>query len=160
MPLGSGSFSLITPFLLPLVLFSAGILLAGILALRPRTRRAAVAAELAAHAASWIAVFVYAAIWIPRARKILQDFGIELSNLSMLVIQIADLMADPAVMAIVTASLLAADGIIYSLLWRSDFSPSTRRRFSIFMTLVPLLVMLLFETAIIVPLFKLTATLA
>jgi hypothetical protein len=155
MPLGSTSLSLVTPFLLPLVLFSAGILLAGILALRPRTRGAAVAAELAAHGASWIVVFIYAAIWIPWARKLLQDFGIELSSLSMLVIQIADLMADPVVIVIMTVSLLAADGIIYSLLWRSEASPLARKRFSLLMTLIPLLVMLLFGSGVLVPLSKL-----
>ena len=148
------------PFLVPLILCSGIVLLAGILPLRQRKRGVAIAAELGAHAASWIVIFVYAAIWIPRARKVFQDFGIELSSLSMLVIQVADLMAYPAAMLIISASVLAADGTIYSLLWGSDISPSTRNRFSLFMTLIPLFVMLLFGTAIIVPLFQLMGELA
>jgi len=145
------------PFLVPFVLFLGIVLLAGILPLRQRTRGVAIAAELGAHAASWIVIFVYVAIWVPRARKIFQDFGIELSSLSMLVIQIADLMAYPAGMLIVSAGMLAADGIIYSRLWGSDVSPSTRNRFSLFMTLIPLFVLLFIGTTIIVGLFKFMA---
>ncbi len=156
MPLGSTA-SFIASFFVPLVLFLGVILVAGILPLRQRTLGAAVAAEIAAHAAGWIAVFVYAAIWIPRARKILQDFGIELSSLSMLIIQVADLMANPVVMLIVAAGLLAADAMIYSLLWRSNVAPSMRNRFSLFTALIPFFVLLLIGWAIFVPLIKLMA---
>ncbi len=79
-----------------------------------------------------------------------QDFGIELSSLSLLVIQ----MAQPLVMLIVCAIVLAFDGIIYSSLWRNGASQTARNRFSLFMTLVPLLVMLVFGTTIYLPLLK------
>ena len=84
-----------------------------------------------------------------------QDFGIEVSSLSMLVIQIADLMADPLAALIISASLLAADGIIYSLLWRRNISPVLRTLFSLMATLAPAFALLLFGAAIFVPLFKL-----
>ena len=158
MPLGSGSFSLVTPF--SFFRLSCFWRAYSSPAFWRCVRERAVPQSRQnwwRHGASWIAVCVYAAVWIPRARKILQDFGIELSSLSMLVIQIADLMADPVVIVIMTASLLAADGVIYSLLWRSDISPSTRKWFSVLMTLIPLFVMLLFGTAIVVPLFRLMA---
>jgi type II secretory pathway component PulF len=106
--------------------------------------------ELAAHAASWAVVLVSATIWIPRAGKMFQDFGVESSSLSALVIQ----MAQPLVMSIVCAIVLAVDGIIYSSLWRSEVSRTVRNRFSLFMTLVPLLIMLVFGTTIYLPLLK------
>ena len=138
-------------FLLPLVLLTAIVLLVGLLPLRQRARRPPIAAELGAHAASWIIVLASAAIWIPRASKIFQDFGVELSSLSVLVIQIAQ----PSVILIVSAILLAADGVIYSFLWRNDASQTVRNRFSLFMTLVPLSIMMVFGTAIYLPLLKL-----
>lgn len=158
MPLAASAFSLIAPFVVPWLLFLAGVVVAGLVPLRQRTRSAAVVAELGAHAAGWIAVFAYAAMWIPRARKLLQDFGIEVSSLQMLIIQIADLVADPVAIVIISVMMLAADGIVYSLLWRSDFSPLTRKRFSLFMTLIPAVVILLFGMAIIVPLYKLVTS--
>lgn len=141
---------LLTWYLLPLVLLTAIVLLLGLLPLRQRARDAAVAMELGAHAASWAVVLVSATIWIPRAGKMFQDFGIELSSLSLLVIQ----MAQPLVMLIVCAIVLAFDGIIYSSLWRNGASQTARNRFSLFMTLVPLLVMLVFGTTIYLPLLK------
>lgn len=141
--------------LLPLVLLTAAVLLVGLVPLRQRTGKAAIAAELGAHAASWIIVLAYAAIWIPRFRKIFQDFGVELSSLSVLVIQIADLLAQPAVMLITTAIVLAADGIIYARLGRNETSRTTRNRFSLVMTLVPLSIMVIFGTAIYIPLLQL-----
>jgi hypothetical protein len=149
--------SAVASFFVPLIVFLAVILLAGMVPVRQRTRGAAVAAEIGAHAASWIMVAVYAAIWIPRARKIFQDFGIELSTLSMLIIQVGDLMANPVVMLIVSASMLLLDGIIYSLLWEGNVSPAIRNRFSLFATLIPAFVMLLFGAAVYVPLFKLVS---
>ena len=80
-----------------------------------------------------------------------QDFGIESSNLSALVFQ----MAQPLVMLIVCAIVLAVDGIVYSSLWRNDVSQTVRNRFSLFMTLLPLLIMLVFGTTIYLPLLKL-----
>jgi hypothetical protein len=74
-----------------------------------------------------------------------------LSNLSVLVIQIAQ----PSVILIVSAILLATDGVIYSFLWRNDASQTVRNRFSLFMTLVPLSIMMVFGTAIYLPLLKL-----
>jgi len=160
MPLASTATWLITHFLIPLALFLGAILLAGIVPLRQRTRGVAIAAELGAHAAGWIVVFAYAAIWIPQTRKIFQDFGIELSSFTVLIIQITDLLAHPAAILIVSASMLAADGIIYSRLWGRDASPSNRNRFSVFMTLVPLFVMFVFGTAIILPLYRLVASIS
>jgi hypothetical protein len=142
---------LLTWYLLPLVLLTAIVLLLGLLPLRQRARDAAVAMELGAHAASWAVVLVSATIWISRAGKMFQDFGIESSNLSALVIQ----MAQPLVMLIVCAIVLAVDGIVYSSLWRNDVSQTVRNRFSLFMTLVPLLIMLVFGTTIYLPLLKL-----
>jgi len=146
---------LLAPFLLPLVLLTAILLLVGLQPLRQRARKAAIAVELGAHAASWIIVLAYAAIWIPRARKIFQDFGVELSGLSVLIIQIADLMVPASVILVVSAIVLAADGVIYSLLWRNEASQTVRNRFSLFMTLVPLSIMMVFGTAIYLPLLKL-----
>jgi hypothetical protein len=140
----------LTWYLIPLVLLTAIVLLLGLLPLRQRAREAAVAMELAAHAASWAVVLVSATIWIPRAGKMFQDFGVESSSLSALVIQ----MAQPLVMSIVCAIVLAVDGIIYSSLWRSEVSRTVRNRFSLFMTLVPLLIMLVFGTTIYLPLLK------
>ncbi|HEV3304260.1 MAG TPA: hypothetical protein VG055_31715 [Planctomycetaceae bacterium] len=150
---------LVARFLLPIVLLTVVVLLAGLLALRQRARKAAIAMELGAHAASWIIVLVSAAIWTPPARKIFQDFGVEMSSFSVLLIQIADLMAHPSVMLILCAFVLAADGIIYSFLWRSDFSQTVRNRFSLFMTLVPFSLMLVLGTAIYLPLLKLMVSL-
>jgi hypothetical protein len=145
---------LVARFLLPFVPLTAIVLLVGLLPLRQRARQTAIALELGAHATSWIIVLAYAAIWIPPWRKIFQDFGVELSGLSLLLIQIADLIAQPLVMLIVSAIVLAADGIIYSSLWGNEGSQTVRNRFSLFMTLVPLSMMLVVGTAIYLPLLK------
>ena len=84
----------------------------------------------------------------------MHDFGAELSSLSVLVIQIAELMAQPLVMLIITAIVLAADGVIYSLLWENEAADTARNRFSLFMTLVPLSILLVFASAIYLPLLK------
>ncbi|HXY36761.1 MAG TPA: hypothetical protein VEI07_21200 [Planctomycetaceae bacterium] len=141
-------------FLLPLGVLTVIILLVGRLPLRRRAREPALAVELGAHAAIWLVVGGCAVIWIPRTRKILHDFGAELSSLSVLVIQIAELMAQPLVMLIITAIVLAADGVIYSLLWENEAADTARNRFSLFMTLVPLSILLVFASAIYLPLLK------
>jgi hypothetical protein len=158
MLLASAMVSQIASLLIPLVLFVVGIVVAGIVPLRQRTRARAIAAELAAHGASWILVFLYAAIWIPRTKKVLQDFGIETSSFSMLMIQIADLLADPLAVMVVMTIVLAVDAAVYSRLSRSE-DPRSRNRFSVGMTLVPLLLMLGFGFGVLVPLYKLIATL-
>jgi hypothetical protein len=145
---------LLAPFLIFFVPLTAVVLLVGLLPLRQRARNAAIAVELGAHAASWIIVLAYAAIWIPPARKVFQDFGVELSGLSLLLIQIADLIAQPLVMLIVSAIVLAADAIIYSSLWGSEASQTVRNRFSLCMALVPLSMMMVVGTAIYLPSLK------
>lgn len=147
---------LLAQSLLPLVLLTAIVLLVGLLPLRQRTRKAAIAAELGAHATSWIIVLAYAAIWMPRSAKVFQDFGIEVSSLSVPVIKFADLMAQPWALLIVSGIVLAADGIIYSLLWTDGVPQATRNRFSLFMTLVPLSIMLAFGITIYLLLVRLT----
>jgi type II secretory pathway component PulF len=151
--------SVLARYLLPLIGLTAVILVVGLLPLWQRTRRAAIATELGAHAVGWIIVLAYAAIWIPRYRKIFQDFGFELSSLSMLVIQIADLLAEPLVMLVVSVIVLAADGIIYSWLWKNAAAPKIRNGFSFLMTLLPLSLMVLFGAAIYPTLLKLMLSL-
>jgi len=151
--------SVLARYLLPLIGLTAVVLVVGLLPLWQRTRRAAIAAELGAHAVGWIIVLAYAAIWIPRYRKIFQDFGFELSSLSMLVIQIADLLAEPLVMLVVSVIVLAADGMIYSLLWSNAAAPKIRNGFSFLMTLLPLSLMVLFGAAIYPTLLKLMLSL-
>jgi hypothetical protein len=146
---------LLAPFLLIFIPLTAIVLLVGLLPLQKRAPNAAIAVELGSHAASWVIVLAYAAFWIPPARKIFQDFGVELSGLSLLLIQMAALMAQPLVMLIVAAIVLAADWIIYSSLWGNEASQTVRNRFSLFMTLVPLSMMMVLGTAIYLSLTKL-----
>ena len=93
---------------------------------------------------------------MPRSAKVFQDFGIEVSSLSVPVIKFADLMAQPWALLIVSGIVLAADGIIYSLLWTDGVPQATRNRFSLFMTLVPLSIMLAFGITIYLLLVRLT----
>jgi hypothetical protein len=147
-----------TPFLVPLLVALAIIPLLGMLPLRLRTQQAAIAAELAAHGASWIIVLVYSAIWIPRARKISQDFGVEPSGVSMLVIQIADFLSPgwAVLLAVFSAGIVVADGMVYSHLWTKGAPPSIRNRFSLVMMLVPLFFLLAVAMAVVTSLMKMT----
>jgi hypothetical protein len=150
---------LLAQFLLLYIPLTAVVLLFGLVPLRRRAPGAAIAVELGSHAASWIIVLAYAAIWIPGYRKIFQDFGVESSGLSLLFIPIADFRAQPLLL-VVSAIVLAVDGIIYSSLCGNEVSQTVRNRFSLFMTLAPLSIMVVFGTAIYLPLLKLASTLA
>jgi hypothetical protein len=144
------------PFFVPLLAALVIIPLLGILPLRQRTQKAAIAAELAAHGASWIIVLGYLAIWIPGTRKIFQDFGVELSSLSMNIIQIADVRSPGwgILLVVFSAGVFVADGMVYSLLWTNGAPHSIRTRFSLVMMLVPLSILLAVAMALVPSLIK------
>jgi len=139
----------------------AVIVLLGLWPSRMRTRQTALFAEVAGHGAGWLMILLYMLIWIPRAEKIFDDFGVELSAVSMCAVQIVDLMSRGWAVVVVPllCGLLAVDGLVYRRLWADGVPQKTRNRFTLAMTLLPLSAVVLLGEAVVLPLTKLFGSL-